>query len=125
MTTLSKADELINKGLDYWKHLSKWETSKLLTEEILLNMAVMAVNNLLAGLALQYDLKSAHGDIASHLRTLKTEMPIPVEVEVASRAINSTCASCGAEGNLGQAVDMAVVATNVKLVKEWVLNNKK
>lgn len=118
---MEEGKELIKKGLDYCKHVEGYQTSKLLSEAILVNMAGMAGECLLGGLSRLHNLEASHGNISSHLSVLQYKLPVPVEVSKASRYIEQKTATCGVSAIASEPIELAEIAAHLSLIKEWVL----
>ncbi len=120
--TMSNVKALIDKGLKYYGHVEGYENSKLLSESILINMAGMSGEYLLGGLCCKLELVAEHGDILSYLNLLKKEIGVPDDVLVSSRRISKvTNLCCSHNGN--SSTNMATLANDLKILKDWVLTN--
>lgn len=112
---------LIDKGLKYYKHVEGYENSKLLSESILINMAGMAAEYLLGGLCYQFEVVAEHGDILTYLRLLKKAIGVPDEVLVSCRRIAKVTSLCSTNEGEVNRVNIASLANDLKILKEWVL----
>nr|WP_321452116.1 hypothetical protein [uncultured Carboxylicivirga sp.] len=113
-----KKKTLIEQGLDYCKHVEAFETSKILTEPILVNMAGMAAEYLLGGLSQQFNVIADHGDIISHLTHLKRVIEVPENIEKATHSIAQCTSVCSV--NEVRKINMKELVINIKSLKEWV-----
>ncbi|MCU4157122.1 hypothetical protein J1N10_14135 [Carboxylicivirga sp. A043] len=118
---MQEGKELIQKGLDYCKHVEGYKTSKLLSQAILINMAGMGGECLLGGLTRLYEHEATHGNISSHLGVLQYIMPVPVEVAKAARYIEKTTAMCSLGLTDNTPVEMDTLVAHLIEIKQWVL----